>query len=98
MLTVAVILAVMTTAIMVIASSLVMESALSQEKRHVQNDLERVKAVLCSFQSTQGRTVLDWAGWDYAYEFIQDLNQQYIDSNLADTDCSWPGKSWELRG
>jgi diguanylate cyclase (GGDEF)-like protein/PAS domain S-box-containing protein len=26
----------------------------------------------------------DWAGWDDTYQFVQDINQEYIDNNLTD--------------
>lgn len=87
-LTVAAILTVMTIVIVAVASNLVMASALSQEKREVKKDMDRVLAAIVSQEDEMGRVVADWAGWDDTYSFIQDLNQEYIDSNLHYNTCS----------
>ncbi len=48
--------------------------------RDVGRILEAIDADLSSLELLAG----DWAAWDDTYEFIEDLNQAYIDSNLVD--------------
>jgi PAS domain S-box-containing protein len=87
-LTVAAILTIMTLVIVIIASNLMMESALSQERREVSKDMGRVISAIASEGNQLGTAAIDWAGWDDTYDFIQDHNQSYIDSNLQYNTCS----------
>lgn len=50
-----------------------MIKAADQIAYQMEDDLENLKSI-----------VTDWAMWDDTYRFIQDLNQNYIDSNLTD--------------
>jgi len=47
-------------------------------------DSERVLNILNNELSNLDSICYDWAAWDDTYEFIEDVNQDYIDSNLVD--------------
>jgi diguanylate cyclase (GGDEF)-like protein len=49
---------------------------------YAQNNVDRVIQRLESARRTLDLTVYDWSAWDDTYAFIEDGNQDYIDSNL----------------
>lgn len=55
------------------------------EKKFVIQNLVRGLNTLRNEQSELSSIVVDWAKWDDTYEFVQDRNQGYIDSNLTNT-------------
>jgi len=57
----------------------------SLKRAEEQNTRQAVKVVLSSFEQVQqdfSDRFSDWSAWDDTYTFIQDGNQQYIQSNL----------------
>ncbi len=53
------------------------------EKQEVEEDVRRVEAALDEKLDGMGRTASDWANWDDTYAFMIDLDEAYIESNLA---------------
>ena len=54
------------------------------EERDTANHVEQVVRTLSFFTSDLESDTADWASWDDTYEFIEDKNEDYIESNLVD--------------
>ncbi len=54
------------------------------EDQRIALDLQRVVNFLANEVSNLDHTVADWASWDDTYAFIEDGNEEYIESNLVD--------------
>lgn len=54
------------------------------EKQDTQKHVERVLSALSAELYNLDSFVYDWAAWDDTYAFIQDVNEDYIESNLVD--------------
>jgi sensor domain CHASE-containing protein/class 3 adenylate cyclase len=52
------------------------------EAKEVQRDLERVRDGIQYEIKSVNELVTDWAEWDDTYQFVDDHNEEYIDSNL----------------
>ncbi|RLI77039.1 response regulator receiver protein, partial [Archaeoglobales archaeon] len=55
------------------------------EQKYVIENSKRIESVLDHELSELDSMCYDWAAWDDTYQFIQDRNQEYIDSNLVDS-------------
>ncbi len=53
------------------------------EDKAVKQDLERVLESIASEQKHLQMLAGDWAQWDDTFEFVQDKNNDYVESNLA---------------
>ncbi|HPO12313.1 MAG TPA: diguanylate cyclase [Candidatus Hydrogenedentes bacterium] len=53
------------------------------ENKEVQRDLEQVVDTLKDQISAIGTRTSDWAFWDDTYQFVADVNQEYIDKNIG---------------
>lgn len=65
-----------------IRNYLVMPSFLQLENHLAQKDLVRCVEAITGEQNHLGKQVTDWAVWDDTYEFANDLNSGYQESNL----------------
>lgn len=78
-------LVLMIVIIFTITRSLLLGGYAELERQNLlQNADQAVKVLeheIASVKSVAG----DWAPWDETYEFVQDLNQEYINNNLADS-------------
>ena len=54
------------------------------EEAEVRENIDHVHAVLGDMLNELDRMAIDWASWDDSYAFVEDTNQDYIDSNLTD--------------
>jgi len=54
------------------------------EAKFVRQDLERALSVLQSDLGALGATAGDWGGWDDTYRYMEDRNEEYIESNLPE--------------
>ena len=54
------------------------------EQTSAARDLERLKQVFAGDLEAQGTTAYDWASWDDTFDFMQDQNPDYAESNLVD--------------
>ncbi|MCW4016730.1 MAG: ATP-binding protein [Candidatus Bathyarchaeota archaeon] len=67
------------------ASQLVfLNSFATLEQQDTTQNVERAINALNADVNNLDAFVYDWAAWDDTYSFIQDINEQYIESNLVD--------------
>jgi len=70
-------------AMIVIASRIILlESFTDLEEDLARRNIERVVNAMNDNMDTFARTNSDYAYWDDSYQFVQDRNQDYIDTNL----------------
>lgn len=62
---------------------IVLVSFADLENKEAIKSIERTKVVFDSQVQNMDTKLSDWAIWDDSYQFIQDKNQDYIDSNLT---------------
>lgn len=55
------------------------------EQQAVRRNVEQASSMLNDELSYLNATAYDWAVWDDSYNFVHDLNQQYVDVNLVET-------------
>jgi diguanylate cyclase (GGDEF)-like protein/PAS domain S-box-containing protein len=55
------------------------------ENESVQKDITRLRQTIDKEAGNLATTTRDWASWDDTYAFMANRNQEYIDSNLADS-------------
>lgn len=65
--------------------SIVFPSFLTLENEQVQNDLKRCVESINRDIRDVNMFCMDWACWDDTYQYIQDKNQSYVESNLSET-------------
>jgi PAS domain S-box-containing protein len=54
------------------------------EEQHTRQNVERALSALSDELYVLDTMVFDWASWDDTYAFIEDANEDYIESNLVD--------------
>jgi PAS domain S-box-containing protein len=69
----------------VVSQTIFLRSAARLEEQDTRQNTERVLNALARDISQLESTVGDWAPWDDTYAFIDDANEDYIESNLVDT-------------
>lgn len=52
-------------------------------KAELQKDFDTIETILSKEQKDYTRTILDWSIWDETYQFIENKNLSYINSNLT---------------
>ncbi len=62
---------------------IILESFIRLEKQDMIIDLNRAISFLDSKIEALNLINSDWSGWDYTYEFINEINPEYIKSNLV---------------
>ncbi len=67
----------------VLSNTILMRGFKKVEDTYIRRNVVRAKKVLESQVSLLDTKSSDWATWDDTYEFIVDLNEKYIRSNLA---------------
>ncbi len=65
-----------------IAHRVILGSFAQLEQRDARHEVELSQAALRDELSKVELLVVDWAAWDDTYEFLDDANEEYIDSNL----------------
>ncbi|MFH1560135.1 MAG: CHASE4 domain-containing protein [Chloroflexota bacterium] len=68
----------------VISRVIVLGGFADQEKQDTHRSVERVLSALDNDLFTLDTTTRDWASWDDTYDFIQNGDEDYIESNLGD--------------
>ena len=68
----------------VILNTVMLSSIRILENRYIEEHMKRAVNTIESDLIHYSQTAHDWAVWDDTYEFIQDVNQSYIESNLND--------------
>ncbi len=66
-----------------VSHTFLLDSYDSLDREHLEQHLERVGATLEDELNNLNAVNLDWSVWDDSYQFIQDSNDAYIESNLA---------------
>jgi PAS domain S-box-containing protein len=54
------------------------------EEQNARETVEQAKNVFSNERSTLDTISYDWAAWDDTYAFVEDRNEEYIESNLVD--------------
>jgi PAS domain S-box-containing protein len=64
--------------------TIVLSSFAELEEQHARQNVERALSALSDNLAALDTIVFDWAAWDDTYVFIEDANEDYIQSNLVD--------------
>lgn len=67
------------------ARNIILESFVQVEDDNAKQNMQRALDMMSSEIDSLASMTEDWASWDDTYEFIQDGNSQYIESNLVDS-------------
>lgn len=73
------------TALYFIAQNFLFDNLLKVEANNTHQNVNRVLNALSSELSFMESMTADWAAWDDTYAFIEDANEEYIESNLVDS-------------
>src|SRR3972149_9392926 len=65
-----------------LSSAILLKGFSDVEDEGVRESIGRVEYTLDNEITTLGNITRDWAGWDDTYAFIEDNNEEYIESNL----------------
>ena len=68
----------------VLSQVVILNSYEELEEQNTRQNVERVLNVFSDDLSDLDATTFDWAAWDDTYAFIEDRNEEYIESNLVD--------------
>lgn len=77
-------LTVLIIAMYALSQIILLESYVQLEEQTVGRDVQRALNALNDKISVMHSTNVDWAHWNDSYEFVDDLNQEYIDANTYD--------------
>ncbi len=80
----AVVLIVMTLVVSIGARFILLDNYEALEKQRAEVNVKRCLSALSNELSELDSTTADWAAWDDTYAFIQDVNDNYVESNLVD--------------
>jgi len=75
---------VLTLALYVVQRAVVMRYATALEEHHMCGDVAQVLNALEQEVRHLDLLTQDWAAWDDTYQFVQDHNEAYVQSNLVD--------------
>jgi signal transduction histidine kinase len=75
---------VLFTLVYLLSNFIYLKSFNDLENQSVERNVQRTLDAISVRQDSLNRFTLDWAEWDDTYDFVQDSNQDYIDSNLID--------------
>ena len=71
------------------SQNILLTNYLGIEENNVRLNVARVTSALSTELSNMDAMAYDWAAWDDTYNFIEDGNEEYIESNLVDE--TFPG-------
>ena len=66
------------------SQTILLESYIRLEDQSARRNVERVLSAFAESLSALDTTTFDWAAWDDAYAFIEDMNEAFIRANLVD--------------
>ncbi|HEY5525041.1 MAG TPA: CHASE4 domain-containing protein, partial [Clostridium sp.] len=83
------ILASLSVIILAIVTSLIFYSSYfgyikQNEEETIKKQFEVIEYIIGSEEDNLGNSLVDWSKWDDTYKFINDLNKEYISSNLTE--------------
>lgn len=67
-----------------LSEEILLQSFKDLEQTQAHDDTQRVLNILDNEMTALGMIAEDWGAWDDTYQFVQDGNTTYIDSNLVD--------------
>ena len=73
----------MLTMVVLILNAYLLKNIQALEKDFVSERMRRVSVAINFELDDLKKTVIDWAEWDDAYQFVQDGNQEFIEDNLG---------------
>ncbi|MEW5785543.1 MAG: HD domain-containing phosphohydrolase [Bacillota bacterium] len=84
LLIVGIILIVLLAALLILLNHVLYQVSHRQDEIHAAEDLVRLQNALELELNTLAKYAYDWSAWDDTYNFIDDLNETYIQNNLTD--------------
>ncbi len=78
-------LAFIITILYITSETIIMGSFAELEEQTVYQNVDRILKALSDDLANMNSTANDWAAWDETYQFVEDSNPQYIESNLIDS-------------
>lgn len=85
LLTISVTVVGLVTLLYFISQTILLNSFTDLEERDVRQNVERASAALQDQFTRLDSIAGDWAPWDDTYTFVQDRNEQFVESNLVDS-------------
>ena len=74
---------VVTLAFYLISDTSLLQRVKSDEQKTAEDNLVRLKSALASETKSLASKSADWSHWDDSYQFVQDNNTQFIETNLV---------------
>jgi signal transduction histidine kinase len=74
---------VLTFSFYLISENSLLQRVRGDEQEIAENNLVRLKMALASETKNLASTSADWSHWDESYQFVQDNNTQFIETNLV---------------
>lgn len=74
----------------------ILEDAKRMDEESLQTDMERVEKYIEAEKAALRQHTKDWAAWDDTYEFMQNRNAGYIESNLTQESYRHDGTNFKL--
>src|ERR1035437_2324499 len=81
-------------ALAVLLRNFILDGYLREETQTTTDKIQQVQAVVNAAITDMASSDKDWAEWDDSYQFMQDKNSAYIESNL--TDSTFFNNKWNL--
>lgn len=75
---------------------MILEDAKRMDEESLKTDMERAEKYIASEKANLKRHNKDWATWDDTYEFMQNRNPKYIESNLTQESYRHNGTNFKL--
>jgi len=84
LITIGVAIACLVVILFVVSQIFILSSFVGLEEKHIRQNVEQVTNALSEEISHIDTITFDWAAWDDTYAFIEDANEEYVESNLVD--------------
>jgi diguanylate cyclase (GGDEF)-like protein/PAS domain S-box-containing protein len=68
----------------IISKFVILESFKDLEETNIAQNLDKLENSINLYTDNLNKTCKDWASWDDTYDFIQDSNRDFLNSNFAD--------------
>jgi PAS domain S-box-containing protein len=81
-------------ALAVLLRNFILDGYIREETQTTTDKIQQVQAVVNASITDMGSADKDWAEWDDSYQFMQDKNSAYIESNLSDS--TFFNNKWNL--
>ena len=78
----AMIFLILTASAYILLNTVMIGSINQLEEKNIADNIERAVNAIEQQESSIASITKDWAAWNDTYEFVQDRNQKYLDSNI----------------